>query len=625
MVFTRSKKRSLEEPLTLKVDETFSNIHNVVTSIKRQKYDPDTTDVSDDDVEPEWETETDTIATTIDITDTDTDTDTDPETFPQIASLIRNSVRHLFNTASNTASKGKDEVIKGEVYEQFMTNIDSIYSGAFFERVPIEEKKKQLQEAYTQEQIKELNEKLLEVKRLYKDNAPSIVNILNMNVSLGEKQKLIEKLYNWSNSEILTTEYNSNLKYLINTINKDNDLEMTKLEGELSKFVQSDNFQDDFDCKKRILKSNMSFENKAIAYKKYAIMETYEDTDSSEYAKYKTWIDTLLTVPFGKYIDAPSIDTMSGGDIKSYIANVRHVLDKRLSFLENPKDQIINMVTQMIRNPSFHLNAIGLYGSRGTGKTNLCKSIAEALGRPFRIISLGGESDSSTLTGHNFTYVGSSPGRIIEILKETKCMNPVVLIDELDKVSETQHGKEIIGNLIHLTDSTTNIKYNYDRYFSGVEFDLSKVLFVFTYNDPSKVDRILADRLFKIKVNNYTLKEKLEITNKHLVGNILEEYKFGPTDVTFTQDAISYIVESSKGDEGMREIKRKFEIIVSRVNTLLLTDKDEHVIKLKYKCLYDKFKSIPAVIEKQHVDILLNESMTNDNDQDKGPPFGMYI
>jgi ATP-dependent Lon protease len=472
--------------------------------------------------------------------------------------------------------------------------------------------------------VKEMNEQLLEIKKSYVENAPSISNILRMTIPTTEKCKLLEKLYNWSNSEILTNEYNSSLKNLLNTINKETDEQLVQLEHDLSKFVHSDNFTDNLDYKTRILKSAMSFENKAILYKKYAIMETYEESDSSEYAKYKNWIDTLLSVPFGKYIDVPCIDTMSHADIKAYISNVRNVLDKRLSFLETPKDQIINMVTQMIRNPNFHINAIGLYGSRGTGKTNLCKSIAESLGRPFRIISLGGESDASTLTGHSFTYVGSNPGRIIEILKETKCMNPVVLVDELDKVSETQHGKEIIGNLIHLTDSTTNNKYNYDRYFSGVEFDLSKVLFIFTYNDPNKVDKILADRLFKIKINNYTLKEKLEITNKHLIHNILDEYRFASSDVLFEDAAISYIVESSKSDEGMREIKRKFEIIASRVNTLMLTDKNEAVTRLKYKCLYDQYIKFPVLIKKEHIDILLNDSLTNDN-EDKGPPFGMYI
>jgi ATP-dependent Lon protease len=292
----------------------------------------------------------------------------------------------------------------------------------------------------------------------------------------------------------------------------------------------------------------------------------------------------------------------------------------------------------MMRNPDFTINAIGLYGGKGLGKTQIVKSISEALHRPYRTISLGGESDSTLLTGHGFTYVGSCPGRIIEILRETKCTNPIILFDELDKVSQTHHGKEIIGNLIHLTDTTTNNKYNYDKYFAGIEFDLSKVLFVFTYNDASKVDPILADRLFKIHVDNYSFKEKLEITKLHIIPNILEQYRFSNKNfISVSDEAVKYIVDSSKSDQGMRDIKRKFEIVVSRVNTLLLTKPEDNIVKLKYKSLYSYYNKDSNIdhgsngntssvcIIKDHIDILLSDSATNDSDNIDKPPFGMYI
>ena len=362
-------------------------------------------------------------------------------------------------------------------------------------------------------------------------------------------------------------------------------------------------------------------------------METFETSDTSEYAKYKNWIDILLSIPFGIFCNIPVNITSSRLDLQNYIMSVRKTLDLKLSFLERPKDQIINIVSQMIRNPECNINAIGLYGPKGVGKSSVALSIAEALGRPLRTISLGGESDGSMLTGHSFTYVGSCSGRIIEILRETKCNNPIILFDELDKVSEGTHGKEIIGNLIHLTDSTTNNKYNYDKYFAGLEFDLSKVLCIFTYNDPSKVDKILADRLFKIKIDNYSINEKLEITKKHLIKTILNKYKFTDKDLLFPEETINYIVETSKLDHGMRDIKRKFEIIISRINTLLLTNYDNEesndIIKLKYKTLYNyyKFDKLPINVLKQHVDIFLTDSITTDKDEDKfsTPPEGMYI
>ena len=110
--------------------------------------------------------------------------------------------------------------------------------------------------------------------------------------------------------------------------------------------------------------------------------------------------------------------------------------------------------------------------------------------RPFAFIPIGGSSNGSTLCGHNYTYVGSTWGRIADILMEKKCMNPIIFIDELDKVSRSEHGKEIIGILTHLVDETQNEAFQ-DKYFTGINLDLSKALFIFSYNDPSHIDKIL--------------------------------------------------------------------------------------------------------------------------------------
>ena len=512
-------------------------------------------------------------------------------------------------------SFGNQDIEEPGEYAKFMKYVDNIYTGNFFQRAPPEEKMSRLKQTCTQDEIANINAKLEELQKEYRNNSPSIIDILRLNIHPSAKAKLLEKVYQFTNSDVLSHEYNAHLKHLMTSINKKYEPALEDLEKQIIKSSQSEEFCDDY--KKKILMSNMSFNNKVIAYKRLEIMERYEESDSSEYAKYKNWVDSLLSVPFGKHIETPVENT------QSYIANVRKVLDKRLSFLENPKDQIINIVTQMLRNPDFKINAIGLYGVAGVGKSSIVKSIAEALGRPYRSISLGGESDASTLSGHNFTYVGSNPGRLIEILSETKCMNPIVLVDELDKVSQTHQGREIIGNLIHLTDSTTNSKYNYDRYFSGVEFDLSKVLFVFTYNDPDKVDPILADRLYKIKIDNYTFAQKLEIAKKHLICNILEEYRISDEQIRFSEEAIDYVIRSSMSNQGMREIKRKFEVVISRINTLTLTDPKDDIIKLKYKKLYPYYRQFPVEVPKEHIDIFLENSIANDTSNDA--PMGMYI
>jgi ATP-dependent Lon protease len=538
----------------------------------------------------------------------------------QTQEIIKDSIKTLIK---RYAREGK-EFLKDNnhtEYEEFHNLVDSIYAGEFFERVPLEDRKKKLKETMSIEEIKQLTCELETIKSYYNTNSPSIIDILRMNISIEQKQKLLEKIHCLVNSEVLTPEYNSNLKFLTSNISSANDPELMKLEERILKSSLNNGFADSYRTK--ILKSKMSFENKVIAYKKLEIMETYEETDTSEYAKYKAWMDGLLSVPFGIYNESGITKDSSLEEIQKYIKYVRDTLDRKLSFLEKPKDQIINIVTQMMRNPDVNINAIGLHGPAGVGKTSIVASIAESLGRPYATISLGGESDSSSLTGHGFTYVGSGNGRLIDILRHTKTMNPIVLIDELDKVSETQHGKEIIGTLIHLTDSTTNNRYNYDKYFSGIEFDLSKVLFVFTYNDPTKVDKILADRLFKIKVDNYNFKEKMEITTKHIIPYMINKFKFNTGDITFSEEAIKYLVNSSNKSEGMRDVKTKIKIILSRINTLLLTNEEDNIVNLKYKKLYSYYKNVPVVVPEKHIDTFLDESITTEKSDE--PPPHMYI
>jgi hypothetical protein len=145
----------------------------------------------------------------------------------------------------------------------------------------------------------------------------------------------------------------------------------------------------------------------------------------------------------------------------------------------------------------------------GTGKTTLVKEgISKILGREFTFIALGGGGDASFLEGHSYTYEGSTWGKIVQIIIDSKCMNPVIYFDELDKISDTPRGQEIIGILTHLTDTTQNSQFH-DKYFSEVDFDLSKCLFIFSYNDESKVNSILKDRMYRIQTKSYDSKEKV--------------------------------------------------------------------------------------------------------------------
>lgn len=516
--------------------------------------------------------------------------------------------------------------VNKKVLDEFLENVESIYDGDFFERVPIEDEYRLLLKKYNYKDLKKFNNQLTKIKKDYRKSCPSIISILKMNVPDNKKQELLEKIHLFTNSEMLSYDYNKNLTCLNDYINNQNqiDSKLIQLEEELNK--SNHNYNTNNELKIKILNSNMSFQNKQIAYNKFKILTSYNSDSDSEYFKYKVWIDTLLQIPFGIY-KTPSIDLNENQSIRDYLKTIRTKLDEKLSFLEKPKDQFINMISHNIKNPNANFNAIGLHGVRGTGKTSLISCLSEAIDRPFRIISLGGESDGSVLTGHNFTYIGSTPGRIIEILKETQCMNCIILFDELDKVSNTPQGNEIIATLIHLTDTTTNKKYMYDKYFSGIEFDLSKIMFVFTYNDTSKINKILADRLYKIQITNYTDNEKLTIIKKHLIVSVLKEYNFNINDIIFSDDVIKHIIKLSKqngGEDGMRDIKNKLHTIISRINVLLMTLKSDNIVKLNYNILYEKYTKLPIHIEINDVDILLKNSDNVLVIEDK-VPFGMYM
>ena len=986
MVETRSQKRKCTDDISVIIKKR-TQIKNIDSDVESEIIESEI--IESEIIESEIDTEPESNTEEVENEEVNV-----IESLSKIYNEFHQFLQHKMKNESKVESDDQDF---DSEFSKLNEMLESIFSSEFFERINYNEKLRDL----SLKEIEYFTNELTEIQNHYK-NGPNIIDIIKLKVPIEQKSHLLEVVHNLENCDILSQEYNNNLRYLENCIKEaTRDPELIKLEQLIQQKALS-NKQDNY--KTKVLKSDMSLDNKIIAYQKLEIMESYEQGHSDEFIKYKNWMDTLLNIPFGIYNNIPvNINTSTLQEIGSYISSVRNTLDSQLSFLEKPKDQIINIVTQMIRNPDCNINAIGLYGTKGVGKclgintpilmfdgsikmiqdikigdqlmgddsnirivmslargkeemfeinhvlhnetyivnkshiltlklsnnkkifdkklrnmyvvkwfdninikfnckhfnytnkskenvfleankfcdninennivdislehylklkksirTNLqgfkvnvefqeqelnfdpyilglwlgdnsssskikitikdfriihyllknlqkykcylqykseynytidstnntnrflnelkncnlldnkhipdiykinsrenrlkvlaglidsdgsrykcgykilqknnkltedivylcrslgfqCKfkkslkihwskstkynniciygnrideipvlclnkkynktiqikdplvteitvtskgignyygfeldndnnhrfllgnfivthntqmasSIAEALNRPLRTISLGGESDSSNLIGHNFTYIGSQPGRFIEILKETQTMSPIILIDEIDKISSTEKGNEIIGTLIHLTDSTTNNKYNIDKYFSGVEFDLSKVLFIFTYNDPTKIDNILSDRLYKIKVDNYNFKEKMEIVNKHLINNILNKLQLSES-IQFSQEAIEHLVRQSQNDEGLRTIKTKIKIILTRINMLLLTNKDDNIIKLKYNKLYNFYKTLPTIIPKEHIDIFLDESISSEIESSK-PPFGMYI
>ena len=354
----------------------------------------------------------------------------------------------------------------------------------------------------------------------------------------------------------------------------------------------------------QLLESNIPPKYKAIVLQKLNILKMMEPNDS-EYYKLKKWVDGFMHVPYGIYKNL-SVSLQDGLDTcHQFISNAKTSLDNCVYGLDDAKLQILQMVGQWISNPSAMGTAIAIKGPMGTGKTTLVKEgISKILGREFAFIALGGTGDASFLEGHGYTYEGSTWGKIVSILMECKCMNPVIYFDELDKLSDTAKGEEIAGILTHLTDTTQNSQFH-DKYFAEVDFDLSKCLFIFSYNDESKVNPILRDRMYRIQTKGYENKEKMIISRKHLLPKIREQINFTEEDVMISDEVLQYIIGNDfcKDEQGVRNLKRCLEIIHTKLNLFRLVKSDDKIFSKDMKIEV----TFPVTLTKAHVDALVKK------------------
>jgi ATP-dependent Lon protease len=339
----------------------------------------------------------------------------------------------------------------------------------------------------------------------------------------------------------------------------------------LNKRMESlQNFTDDSDTplKFRILDLPVTDYVKSNVMKKIKLLEE----DSGEHYKLKNWVDAFLKIPFGKTIPLPVVLEDGKEKCSEFLQDSRKFLDKAVYGMLNAKTQIMQVISQWIANPDSAGNVIALQGPIGVGKTSIARNgISKALCRPFEFFSLGGASDVANYTGHSYTYEGSMWGRIVDSLMHSKCMNPVLYFDELDKISGTPHGEEIASMLIHLTDKTQNSQFH-DRYFSGIDIDLSQCLFVFSFNDINLVNPILRDRMQVINCGGYSQKEKQTILEEYVWPDLLKRLRFSPKDILLGESSKFLISEYSSKEQGVRTLIRTAEMIITRLNMLRIAD-----------------------------------------------------
>ncbi len=285
--------------------------------------------------------------------------------------------------------------------------------------------------------------------------------------------------------------------------------------------------------------------------------------NSSEYIKYKNQWNNVQKV------------------IEDTQSHVKKTLENAIYGQTSAKRAIEQIICEWITGHSKKGYCFGFEGPPGVGKTSLAKQgLSKCLvdedgkNRPFFLIALGGSTHGASLEGYGYTYASSTCGKIINTIIQAKCLNPIIFFDELDKISNTPQGQEIIGILVHLTDPTQNTEF-IDKYFDGIPIDLSHVLFIFSYNDASKVDPILLDRIHTIHFESFGTSDKIKICKNYIIPDLYYTLGLVETTINIPNYILETIIETYTREAGVRKLKQILSTMLREINIRVLRNEIE--------------------------------------------------
>ena len=343
--------------------------------------------------------------------------------------------------------------------------------------------------------------------------------------------------------------------------------QMKKIQEELGDNPQE---QDVIEFRKRAKTKKWSKEVGKLFHKELDKLQRM-NPQGAEYTVQMNYIDTMIELPWNEY----SKDNLN-------LTRSRKILERDHFGLEKVKERIMEYLAVLKIKGNMKSPILCFYGPPGVGKTSLGKSIAEALGRKYVRMSLGGLHDESEIRGHRKTYIGAMPGRIIQNLKKAETANPVFVLDEIDKLGRSNHG-DPSSALLEVLDPEQNNAF-YDNYIE-TEFDLSKVLFIATANSLSTIQGPLRDRMEVIEVNGYTLEEKVEIGARHLIPKQIKEHGIKKSDISFGKLILRKIVEEYTNESGVRGLDKVIAKLV-RNRTRQIAMEETFDTKLTYEDLF---------------------------------------
>lgn len=315
----------------------------------------------------------------------------------------------------------------------------------------------------------------------------------------------------------------------------------------------------------RIAQSAWSVEVRARLLRAWKKVQSGGGFASAEQAAQQKWVEDLMRIPVG--VRSPSV-LREGETTAVMLRRARDVLDQELYGMEEVKLRLLEILAMWARNSDGRLPVLALTGPPGVGKTTVAKALARVLDRPCQVLTLGGRKDAAELKGHSPTYVGASWGLLVDALVQARCMDPVIYLDEIDKVGVL--GDDIYHVLTHATDPSSHDAFQ-DAYLAGIGMDLSRAFFVVSLNDVSALPRPLRDRMDLVEVPAYTAEDKRELVRGFLWPDALANAHLSPTEVSLSEEAIEELLEHPEAQkaQGVRPLKHLCGTLVRRVALLL--------------------------------------------------------
>jgi ATP-dependent Lon protease len=356
-------------------------------------------------------------------------------------------------------------------------------------------------------------------------------------------QKQIDEKVNKQQKEFFLREQLKAIKKELGLEKDDKSTEIEKIEKRLKKLKPTEEAE-------KVIREEME---------KLKVMEA----TSAEYNVTRSYLETLTELPWG-------IFSKENTNIKK----ARKILDDQHYGLNDVKDRILEFISTIIKRKKLSGSIICLVGPPGVGKTSIGKSIADALGREFYRFSLGGMRDEAEIKGHRRTYIGAMPGKFIQSLKRTQTSNPVIMLDEIDKIGTSFQG-DPASALLEVLDPEQNKEF-LDHYLD-VRYDLSNVLFVTTANQLDTIPRPLLDRMEIIKLSGYILEEKVQIAKRYLVPKQLEQHGLKKSEVSITDKALEHIIDGYAREAGVRSLENNIKKVLRKVTVKIAADKPKKI------------------------------------------------